>query len=100
MIICESKRCHQRLSEKRHNLRSNSNRIGGVRESMWPVFGHAAKEPVSQKQVFDLLIAVEQLQKYAEHDLDKKLHDHNMTNVKGVRRCVVSDHIHCHAECQ
>ena len=82
-IHCQSRKCHQRLTERRHNLRSNRSRLSEVRDIVFP--GRKEK-PANQKDVFNLLVAVEQLQRYVENHLDENLLKHDMITVRGTSK--------------
>ena len=82
-IICDSKRCIGRLNERRHTMRSNGERLRQVRERVFPHYN--SMQRATNQDVFDLLVAVEQLQNYVNRDLNYKLDAHGMTNVKGER---------------
>ena len=87
-FVCRERRHIARLSEKRHNLRSNIDYTAKAREST--TLNRQFNDPI-----FNLLIAVEQLQSYAIKHLDFDLMEHGMTDVKGRNRYIAHQHCCC-----
>lgn len=85
---CTDRKHIQRLTEKRHNLRSMSGRLGDVRMRLEREGKTGINDPL-----FNLMIVVESMKNYIDAHLDVDLSGHNMTNVKGTNRYKV---VHCH----
>lgn len=89
-FVCRERLHISRLSGKRHNLRSNIQRISEVREK----YVRAGKLTHNDPE-FNLLVAVEQLQNYANKHLDVDLMQHGMTNTKGTNKYITHQHCCC-----
>lgn len=66
-------------------MRSNIQRLREIRDRIFPGY---KKDPPQERDVFDLLIAVEQLQHYVTEDLDQKLLRHDMITTKGTIKII------------